>query len=653
MWWFLLFGELMPDKHPVDVSKQVKPIALQRPMARTVRVRRGSLTSAQMRRLSQEGIPGICKNTLIDQAAAGINWEITAPDGGVDATTVYYTMLLKNANDGEGAGPFIMRYADDILATLQGGYFEIVTGKNDVPVAVYNVDSTTIYTNLNYPDIDSKHPWEQRFQDRSPVLFRRNELSHAYWHPTTNLEELKRNRTPIELAYYYICILSATDDWNLDLVSDSFPAGVLALAGATQEEASAFKDAWDFAIRGGSLHDLAVIYGIDLKQAQHIKFTRPPADMAFEITNHWYASLIAASFEMSILDISILTQVSTKAGAESQERISAEQGQRKLRKILQESFERWLLPEGYQFKWIIPKPEDEATQATSAERRARAVNYYVMAFGPEKGYEIAEQEGLIRGGGKAPLPVEHLKSHVQNMFAQADLRGYMSLADWELGRNMAAVDGGRILNNMPLPPVDLWGVELYEWAMQQYEHTLFAALEVWLAETEDDPELAAAIFYEYYKDALTRAATRAYVAGKQQDATEEEAADIAATALAVWEIAMIVSLVAENFDYFKRFARVLAEEGAEYTRAEWRTSLYAKYLRRFYLMGITNSADPYLDLIKIEHGTSENPCGECPPRWGTYTVEEYQDMNGPPPNWCEGFDNCTCIVSVLRGARVK
>ena len=635
------------SEFPTNVSKQKIPILLQhpRPTIYSVAVRQGSLTSQQMRKLGSEGIPGIVKETLIDQAVAGLSWEIINPSGERDTQTEYSTLLMEHANDGEGATPFIVRFAEDILTTLQGGYFEVVLSSGgDIPVGLYNVDATTIYAT---DKIDT--PWEQRFGQHEAIYFARNELAHSYWHPVAIVGAEKRNRTPMELAYYYICILAASDDWNMDLLADPFPAGVLSLPGATQEEATAFKESWNYAIRGGDLRDLAVIYGQDLGQAQHVKFTRPPTDMAFEITNHWYTSLVAAAFEMSVLDISVLTKVSTKAGAESQERLSAQQGQRKLRKIIADAIERWILPQGYKFKWLVPKPEDEATLASAAERRARAMFYLNQAFGPERGEEIAHDMGLIPSETGKQRHMEHVKSRVTDLVINSDLRGTMSLWDIE---NLYDY----VLFQIPQPPPDLWGEDLYLWALEQYGRELLTAYDLWLVEVEDDPEIAAAQFQIRYQNALERTATRAYLAGKQRDADDDNAAlMIALIGLTILEINHVQDMIQRNREFFKGFRETLQNTGADYAaRALWRIGLYGKFLRQFFLEGIVSMADTETDLIEVREGAVETEhCEVCPTRWGQYTVEEYYalDPPPPPPNWCLGHENCHCGIFVLRNGR--
>jgi len=668
-----------PSRPLEDVSKQIDPLRLQQPMKRKLwrsYTRLGSISSEQMRKLGDEGIPAICRSTLIDQSVASVSWEVLNPQGERDAQTEYFTLLLQNANDGEGFASFVSRFAQDILTTIEGGFFEIVLSPGDVPVALYNVDSVTIHATSN-----EKFPWEQRFQAAKPVQFRRSELAHGMWHPFTNIDAQRRNLTPIAIAYMYICILAASDDWNLDILSDQFPAGVLSLPGASEQEARNFKNAWDYAIAGGQLRDIAVIYGIELKQAQHIKFTRPPTDMAFEITNHWYSSLVAAAFEMSIMDISILTKVSTKAAAESQERTSTQQGQMKLRRIVKTAIENWILPEGYEFQWVTPRPEDIATQAKAALAKAQSMFYLVNSLGPDLGIQLAiqmgiapvEAQGLLEqagelvppamagGMGEGPAGVgqrpDLVKSytHGQTLALKADLRGMISLRDWEYIRwgMVAKAD----------PPPDLWGEELYDWAMDEYGLELESAYIEWehaaiAAEQEEDPaarqgylEAAAAAFILAYRIALERAAYRCYIAGKQRDAeTEAEAREIAEEGLTLDEIREIQGMIDDNASYFEGFMQILVTEGSGYTRAAWRTQLYTLFPRRFYLNGVVSRADPDRDIIEITQG-STHPCNNCPDYWGQYTVREYRALRPPPPppNWCEGFDNCKCKVTVLRG----
>ncbi len=640
----------MPELQ-TDVSQQVKPVRLGRPFRNAsarARTRQGALTSPQMRILSDSGIPAICKSTLIDQAVGGLSFKILNPQGEEDAQTEFHTMLVENANDGEGATPFFERFCDDVLSTVQGGYFEAFTNDDGVPLALYNVDAITIA-----PTFEVDTPWAQFIDNEEPVRFPFRNMAHAYWLPTVKFGANIYNKTPIQMIYTYLCILAASDDWNLDLLADPFPASVLALAGATQEEAEAFKSSWDEAISGGRLQDIAVIFGLDLKQATQLKLTRPPTDMAFEITNHWYSSLVAASYQMSIMDISLLTKVSTKAAADTQQQISAQQGQRKLRKITSEAMEKWVLPQGYQWKWIIPKPDDERTQANALESRSRGIFYLVQAYGPDRGDQMAREIGLIPSTEVRTGPeMLHSENRVKKLLTKADLNGYISSKDWEFIQSSMGTWART-------PPPSLYGQELYDVIAEIYEEELMAALEIWHMQVEEDPEdedkkkLAAILFLARYREAFTRAAHRSYLAGKQRDASSlEEAIAIAAIAFTVVELLKIQEMIDEDESFFQKFSEELAIQGEDYTQADWRTSLYIATPRKFYLEGIVAMVDPDADLIVIIPGDPPTGhCDTCPPRWGEYTFEQYAKLGGPPPNWCQGHNSCHCDIEVLRGRK--
>jgi len=79
---------------------------------------------------------------------------------------------------------------------------------------------------------------------------------------------------------------------------------------------------------------------------------------------------------------------------------------------------------------------------------------------------------------------------------------------------------------------------------------------------------------------------------------------------------------------------------------EYRSSLYGNSLRNAYLTGMADGAHED-DSVTIMAGPVKTVhCAVCPDKWGTYTLEEYNALGGPPPMWCEGLSNCKCIVHV-------
>jgi len=256
---------------------------------------------------------------------------------------------------------------------------------------------------------------------------------------------------------------------------------------------------------------------------------------------------------------------------------------------------------------------------------------------------MATDMGLISGG--KPQPPEHLKSSVADMVIKSDLKGVMSFSDWEMIQNATVYKSEE-------PPEDLWGKTLLAWILLQYRNELVSALEICLYEMEEDEEAALATFEASYIKSLKRASARAFVVGKQDDASDLVAAlAIAALAFTVVELAQIDEEVTRDQDFFKGFIEKLKEEGPEYGRATWRVGLYSEFPRKLYNMGVVASMNEEEDLIEILYGGSENPCSECPSRWGVWTFEEYNRMGGPSQNWCLGHQNCHCLTRIKRGVR--
>ena len=200
------------------------------------------------------------------------------------------------------------------------------------------------------------------------------------------------------------------------------------------------------------------------------------------------------------MDISLLTKVSTTAAADSQQDISSQQGQRKLRKVTSEAMEKWVLPEGYQFKWVVPKPDDDKSQANALESRARGIFYLVSAYGPERGDAMSREIGLVPSTDVVTGP-ELLRTvqkglysaRIEKLLTMADLHGYMSMKDWEKLQSSMSTWART-------PPPSLYGQELFDVIEDIYEEELLGALEMWELELgegeedEDSKEMAAILF---------------------------------------------------------------------------------------------------------------------------------------------------------------
>jgi len=143
--------------------------------------------------------------------------------------------------------------------------------------------------------------------------------------------------------------------------------------------------------------------------------------MAFDTSFHNYASLVAACFEMNILDIGILTRVATKAAAESQAEATERQGLRHLMKKIKEAIEKYILEEGVFFHWEDISPKDEAVEADIATKETSRVVQAVQGklITEEQGFEILQQMKHIPADMKYDAAeFEKRKQEAQEQFQQ-------------------------------------------------------------------------------------------------------------------------------------------------------------------------------------------------------------------------------------------
>jgi len=116
------------------------------------------------------------------------------------------------------------------------------------------------------------------------------------------------------------------------------------------------------------------------------------------------------------------------------------------------------------------------------------------------------------------------------------------------------------------------------------------------------------------------------------------------------ELGAVRGLIETEYEYLRGFCAelrdLLAQKKDLPGSLETRTGLYGASLRNAYDMGITDGAQPE-DTISIRAGpVKEAHCSTCPPRWGTYSLAQYEALGPPPSQWCEGYGNCKCIVTV-------
>jgi len=598
-----------------QVSKQLKPFpatisrgAVPYLMSwRSLYTRHGYLSTHQMRRLGNWGLPGAAKATLIHQMT-GLQYEILNPEGETDEQTEYSTMLLENANDGMGGSlVFFNRLADDIVTALEGGPFEIVRTDPGIPVAIYNVDASTIK-----PTFDPETPFYQKAPYTAEwIPFSRDELAQVLWYPFTEIESPFYSRSPIQMAYVAISILADGDDYNMRLLKEVIPQAILNLGpGFDIKKAREWKNEWDKAKEGGRLGDIGLLWGTD--KAELLSLFPPPKDMGFENLEHWYATIIAACFEMSILDLGILTRVSTKAAAESQERISKRQGLRHLMQVIKQAVELYLLPEGYTHNWEDIDPTDEKDDAQIKRTRAFAVKMLCDALGPEVGPQEAARQGL--------LTEETRKAVEAIQKSRADARN-----------RSGAITGlkSHHFEKVPIAPLTNLMAE-----MQEAVERLVKALQ--------EDEITLATFEEGMREILAGYYHRVYEVVEGEPTPEVDY--------------FLELLLEEEYGYLEGFVRDLRQEiestGTVGAKAMSRASLYVSHLNSAWqrvLIEKLPRLEADLEYIVTWHVTpGAEHCQTClmMAQGGPYTLEQLRKINIFPGHNTDCRANCMCHLEI-------
>jgi len=356
------------------------------------------LSTVQMRAICDgQAVPQACKATLKHEVS-GLNWYISEDEEGdepLDRDSEkgrHYYGLLDNWMDDEGNvigfATGVDLLADDILTAREGGCCEVIRDKGGVAQYVLSVDAATIrFTHDNEHPVFQVSPWGEMTE-----AWEADRFMQARWHPNPTIGAALSSRPPVQLAYSAIAILAGTDTYNWKLIAEPIPAGILNLGpGFNDARARQWKASWDATMQGINPEPLAILYGTP--NLDYKAFRPPPRDMAFETTDHWYASLVAACFEMSILDISILTKVATKAAAEEQAEATKRQGLRQLMRKIREAIENNLLEEGLYFIWEDIDPTDERVESEIAGRNADMVVKLVGAkmLTEEQGLDVLKQ----------------------------------------------------------------------------------------------------------------------------------------------------------------------------------------------------------------------------------------------------------------------
>ncbi len=155
--------------------------------------------------------------------------------------------------------------------------------------------------------------------------FYADEVLHTGWNRYAQAALTWYNRHPVQRAWIAINALAAGDDYNYSLLTEVIPQGLLNLGpGFDKTKALEWKQAWDAAKVSGKLEDIGLLWGTD--KAEFIRFQEAIKDQPFQTMAYWYLTIVTANFEMSPLDIGFMTQIDTKAAAETSAELSKNKG---------------------------------------------------------------------------------------------------------------------------------------------------------------------------------------------------------------------------------------------------------------------------------------------------------------------------------------
>ena len=367
------------------------------------------LETEQLRRLGAWGIPGICTSTLLHQIE-GLDWSIVNKDGKPDDVTEYYTDLFTYANDGEGgSSEFLQRLAADVLTCKQGSFVEIVRNFDGVPTALYNVDGMTMRKTF-----DPESPYAQTYNGKDYAYFPLEDILHLTWRAFTDFSLVGLNLSPVQIAYNGIWMLAAGDDYNKRALSDEVPSGILNLGESFDKRtAQEWKTVWDAEMASDPrINKFGILWGTS--KIDFHAFQIPPKDMAFGDTAMWYATLVAASFELSPLDIGIaLSRVTTGAAADQQANLANRQGLTALVKKIAGGFRRHILPRGYTFRFEDIDKEEKRTGAAIAQMETQSIGVLVQALGAEAGLREALAKGILSSPDILALAIAYQQQQQQ------------------------------------------------------------------------------------------------------------------------------------------------------------------------------------------------------------------------------------------------
>jgi len=361
----------------------------------------GMLKTDHSRIIGNQGIPGNCNSTLRSQMT-GLKWRVITRDTKEETPeTEYYSLVLENARDQHGAqigatGLFDL-VAQDVLNSHEAGNAEVVRirgGRYDgVPIALYAIDAASLRWAPRGAE-DSEPIVQINTETGIPiqssqdeVRFAQDEIMHVVWSRYQSGGLQWYNRHPVQMAWVAINCLAAGDDYNYSLLTEVIPQGLLNLGpGFDSTKALQWRDAWRAARQSGKLEDIGLLWGTE--NVEFIRFNEVIKEQPYQHMAYWYLTIVTGAYGMSPLDIGFMTQLNTKAGAETSVELSKNKGLAHLLRVIGNGVGFWILPEHLEMEWEDFDPADEQVEAGTREANSRAIT---TAFAGGTGW-ISQQE---------------------------------------------------------------------------------------------------------------------------------------------------------------------------------------------------------------------------------------------------------------------
>lgn len=337
--------------------------------------------------VKQQPLALLARDTVIAHAL-GWDWKIVPREGDklqeLKATIKYYTRLIEQGVDGFDYAKHVDGLLQDVLDIPFGGATEIGRA-GDAPSGrvqwVVPLDGGTLYPTGDH-DIPVAQIYYGGGSTISPILFPYYAVSRAYISPRKELLRSGWGMAPPEKVWFALDLLARGDYYYRNLLLDTPPAGILDLGDMERDSAVEWVKAYQTMLIAGegatSGFKIPVLYEHN-NPVNFIKFGAVPNDLMFDRMMIKYASIVAASYGVTLSDIGMSggggagSGGETLAGSIRDERRTRRTGDARTKKTLKAYFDYWL-PNTLEF--LIIDPDEESLLS-----RSRSMLAYGTAFG--------------------------------------------------------------------------------------------------------------------------------------------------------------------------------------------------------------------------------------------------------------------------------